>query len=212
MKRDYLGDSYDAVKRFWQQVLSDWAPLYADPRFIPEDLRAEFTRLTGISMLPDSPQQPYSILNDPDTGIRLPAENNQKESRAHIGLPRIRNQLRQPGLRSVITFDQSDYRHSELKRDQQRDTLRCVFLRRPGYSHSTLCRMRRFSSPFPTPTAACSSSSDCRASASLMTALRHTNETATLRCRPGHSLRKIDRQPSVPNSNTSRKKNEARIY
>ena len=120
MKRDYLGDSYDAVKRLWQQVLADWAPLYADPWFIPEDLRGEFTRLTGISMLPDSPQQPYSILNDPDTGIRLPGEKNQEESRAHIALPRIRNQLQQPGLRFVITFDQSDYRHSKLKRDQQR--------------------------------------------------------------------------------------------
>ena len=86
MKRDYLGDSYDAVKRLWQQVFADWAPLYADLWFIPEDLRGEFTRLTGISMLPDSPQQPYSILNDPDTGIRLPGENNQKESRAHIAL------------------------------------------------------------------------------------------------------------------------------
>ena len=119
MKRDYLGDSYDAVKRLWQQVLVDWAPLYADPRFIPEGLRGEFTRLTGISMLPDSPQQPYSILNDPDTGIRLPGENNQRESRVHIALPRIRKVLR-PRLRCVITFDQSDYRPSELKRDQQR--------------------------------------------------------------------------------------------
>ena len=34
MKRDYLGDSYDAVKRLWQQALSGWAPLYAEPRFI----------------------------------------------------------------------------------------------------------------------------------------------------------------------------------
>ena len=24
MKRDYLGDSYDAVKRLWQQLLADW--------------------------------------------------------------------------------------------------------------------------------------------------------------------------------------------
>ena len=61
MKRDYLGDSYDAVKRLWQQALLDWAPLYAEPRFMPQDLQEEFTRLTGIPMLHDAPREPYSI-------------------------------------------------------------------------------------------------------------------------------------------------------
>ena len=120
MKRDHLGDSYDAVKRLWQQALSQWAPLYAEPHFIPEDLQEEFTRLTGIPMLSDAPLQPYSILNDPDTGIRLPGEYNQGESRTHIALPSIRRQFQRAGLRAVITFDQSDYRHRDLKRDQQR--------------------------------------------------------------------------------------------
>lgn len=120
MKREYLGDSYDAVKRLWQQALSGWATLYAEPRFIPEGIQEEFTSLTGIAMLHAAPSEPYSILNDPDTGIRLPGEDNQAESRTHIALPTIRDQLRQPGLRVVVTFDQSDYRHSELKRDQQR--------------------------------------------------------------------------------------------
>ncbi len=120
MNRDYLGDSYDAVKRLWQQVVSEWAPLFADPRFIPSDLQGEFTRLTGIPMLPDSPPEPYSILNDPDTGIRLPGESNQAESRTHIALSRVQSQLQRSGLRAVITYDQSDYRHNELKRDEQR--------------------------------------------------------------------------------------------
>lgn len=120
MKRDFLGDSYDAVKRLWQQVLAGWAPLLAECRFVPEDLREEFTQLTGIPMLPDVPPEPYTILNDPDIGIRLPDEQNQSESRAHISLSSIRDQLNRPGLRAVITFDQSDYRHIELKRDQQR--------------------------------------------------------------------------------------------
>ena len=35
-------------------------------------------------------------------------------------MPSIRSQFQRPGLRAVITFDQSDYRRSELKRDQQR--------------------------------------------------------------------------------------------
>lgn len=120
MKREYLGDSYDAVKRLWQQVLADWAPLHAEPRFILSELRQDFTRLTGIPMLPDAAPRSYSILNDPDTGIRLPDENNQTESRTHIALTTIRDQLQRHTPRVVITFDQSDYRHVKLTRDKQR--------------------------------------------------------------------------------------------
>lgn len=55
MKREFLGDSYDMVKRFWADLLRHTAPLYADPRFYQDDdkskevgLQREFTRLTGI--------------------------------------------------------------------------------------------------------------------------------------------------------------------
>ena len=120
MKRDYLGDSYDAVKRLWAQVLTEWAPLHAEPRFVPHDIRDEFTRLTGIPMLSDHVSGAYGILNDPDTGIRLPGEDNQSETRTHVTLVTIRDQLTRRAPRVVITFDQSDYRHSELKRDKQR--------------------------------------------------------------------------------------------
>ena len=48
MKREYLGDLYEAVKRFWQELLVDWAPLQAEPRFFSRDLRQEFTQLTKI--------------------------------------------------------------------------------------------------------------------------------------------------------------------
>jgi hypothetical protein len=122
MKRDYLGDSYDAVKRLWQQALADWAPLYAqqDP-FIPgEDLQRDFTRLTCIPMLASGHMRPYSILNDPDTGIRLPDEENQRESRTHINLEGIIGQLQDEDVRCVITFDQSNYRHRYLTREGQR--------------------------------------------------------------------------------------------
>ena len=121
MKRDYLGDSYyDAVKRLWQQVLSDWATTLRGSTVHSRRPSRRVHTADGHFDAARRASAPYSILNDPDTGIRLPGENNQEESRAHIALPRIRNQLQQPGLRSVITFDQSDYRHSELKRDQQR--------------------------------------------------------------------------------------------
>ena len=63
---------------------------------------------------------PYSVLNDPDTGIRLPDEDNQSESRKHITLATICGQLRREAARAIVTFDQSDYRHSKLKLDEQR--------------------------------------------------------------------------------------------
>ena len=72
MKREYLGDSYDAVKRLWQQVLADWAPLYFEPRFLPDSIRDVFTRFTGIPLLTNETPSNYSILNDPDTGCFLP--------------------------------------------------------------------------------------------------------------------------------------------
>ena len=120
MKREYLGDSYDAVKRLWQQVLADWAPLYAEPQFLPENLRKDFTRLTRIPMLTTQHPRNYSILNDPDTGIRLPGEANQAVRRTHISIATIIKQLREEGPRCVVTFDQSHYRNSDLKGDEQR--------------------------------------------------------------------------------------------
>ncbi len=120
MKRAYLGDSYDAVKRLWQQVFAEWAPLYANRRFIPDEIQSEFTCLTGVPMLRGLPSGPYSIMNDPDTGIRLPDEGNQSESRRHITLTTICGQLRREAARAVLTFDQADYRHSKLKLAEQR--------------------------------------------------------------------------------------------
>ena len=120
MKRHYLGDSYDALKRLWQELLADWAPLYATPTFIPIDLRQEFTHLTRIPMLPDDPPSKYSILNDPDTGIRLPGKENQTEGRTHISIKTIINQIRDSGAKCVITYDQSNYRNSGMKLDEQR--------------------------------------------------------------------------------------------
>lgn len=119
MKRAYLGDSYDAVKRMWQELLADWAPLYAEPRFIPDDLRKDFMKLTRIPMLPDQLLTAYSILNDPCTGIRLPSEPNQSEGQTHISIKTIIRQLKN-GAQCVVTFDQSHYRNIDLKLNGQR--------------------------------------------------------------------------------------------
>jgi hypothetical protein len=121
VKRKYLGDSYDAVKRLWQEIFATWAPLHADPRFIPADIRNEFTTLTRIPLLGERRPTVYSILNDPDTGIRLPDRANQSEGSSHITLSTICNQLADSAVRCVITFDQSNHREPGLTAEGQRN-------------------------------------------------------------------------------------------
>lgn len=132
MKRPFLGDSYDAVKRLWWEVLSGWAPLLAEPRFIPEDIRDDFTTLTRIPLLNDQRPPVYSIFNDPDTGIRLPNRENQKEGVTHINLATIANQLGNPAVRCVLTFDQSHHREPGFTPTDQRNA-KVLWLRGQGF-------------------------------------------------------------------------------
>ena len=39
MDEQWLGDSYDLVKRFWKKSLEPVAPLYSHPRFVPSTIR-----------------------------------------------------------------------------------------------------------------------------------------------------------------------------
>lgn len=71
-------------------------------------------------MLPTRPPSKYSILNDPDTGIRLPDGANQKEGRTHISIDTIINQLRHSGVQCVISYDQSNYRNIGMRLNEQR--------------------------------------------------------------------------------------------
>ena len=121
MKRQYLGDSYDTVKRLCQEIQAEWAPLHAEPRFIPEDIRSEFTAFTRILLLNEHRPMFYAILNDPDTGIRLPNRLNQLEGTSHIALSTIREQLRNADVRCVITFNQSKHRVLGLSLKSQRN-------------------------------------------------------------------------------------------
>jgi hypothetical protein len=110
------------VKRLWQEILAEWAPLHAEPRFIPEDIRSEFTAFTRIPLLNEEHLPMfYAILNDPDTGIRLPNRLNQSEGRSHIALSTIREKLRNAAVRCVITFDQSKHRELGLSLKRQRN-------------------------------------------------------------------------------------------
>lgn len=122
MKKEYLGDSYDAVKRLWRDLLQDWAPLFADGRFIPEDIREHFSLFTKIPILKELPQESFSVLNDPDTGIRLPGEINQKEGRTHISITTIVDQLKINKINCVVTFDQSYHRKGKGSHKDQRIT------------------------------------------------------------------------------------------
>ena len=131
MKREFLGDSYDAVKRLWQETFSEWAPLLAESRFIPEDIRADFTTVTRINLLIDQGPLVYSIFNDPDTGIRLPDRENQREGVTHINLATIANQLKNPAVRCVLTFDQSHHREPGFTPADQRNA-KVLWLRRQG--------------------------------------------------------------------------------
>lgn len=105
MRHEFLGDSYDAVKRLWCQLLGSWATVYAHPQFIPLDLRTAYTRLTKIEMLPDKPRGAFSILNDPDTGITTKAQPSLCVT--HVSIEQIAYQCRSSGARCVTTFDQS---------------------------------------------------------------------------------------------------------
>jgi hypothetical protein len=133
MKREFLGDSYDAVKRMWREILAPWAPLFAEPRFFPdEQLRRDFTKLTGIQMLTNNEPKNYSILNDPHTGIKLPTEQNQKMGCAHATIAFIADQLRMEGVRCVITFDQSVHRRHDLRTKEQRN-FKMLHLKEKGF-------------------------------------------------------------------------------
>jgi hypothetical protein len=125
MDRKYLGDSFDIVKRFWQEVIYHWAPLYANPRFIPKELRKEFTQLTRIKIWEKGKKyKRYAILNDPDTGIRSPNGKNQSEGVHHIRLATIIDQLSSGGPRCVVTFDQAFRRHRIDAKQQRHSKLR----------------------------------------------------------------------------------------
>ncbi len=122
MDQKFFGDSYDIVKRFWADLLRPDAPLYAWPEFIPEDLRVEYSRFTGIAMYSPSLNSGsnFSILNDPDTGIRLPGAKKQARTRGHATIEQVVNQLDSIGAKWSLTYDQGYHRSRLFSPDQQR--------------------------------------------------------------------------------------------
>jgi hypothetical protein len=131
MRENYLGDSYDLVKRFWRESLKPIAPLYAHSKFVPARIRAQYTAVTSIPILEARPRGRFGILLDPHTGIPLPDESFGGATASHASLPFVVqvNEELQPSY--MICFDQSYHRQHGLTREEQRDVKR-KFLRARG--------------------------------------------------------------------------------
>ncbi|HSU14091.1 hypothetical protein [Longimicrobium sp.] len=117
MRAEFLGDSYDLVKRFWVQGLGTIAPLYSHPNFVPPGMRFAYTAATTIPVLePENlPNTQFGLLLDPDTGITL--STNVKRSHASLAL--IVEIIGKYHPAYMICFDQSFHRKHELSRPEQ---------------------------------------------------------------------------------------------
>ena len=132
MREEFLGDSYDLVKRFWASSLKGIAPLWAHPHFVPSELRPNFKKATTIPVLalepPISksgvvargatmvfPAEDFGLLLDPDSGIPLAVDH--PTNRVHCSVNFIEQLFEaHPNLTYVVCFDQShDRSRPELK-------------------------------------------------------------------------------------------------
>lgn len=122
MRDKYLGDSYDIVKRFWAENLRAIAHLYAHPKFIPAEIRLQYTAATSISVFESGMASAFGILLDPHTGIRLPSKSSNGATASHATLPFIAQVFEELQPKYVICFDQSYHRVHELDRTGQMQT------------------------------------------------------------------------------------------
>ena len=113
MKKDYFGDSYDLVKRFFAKTCEKVAPLYAHEYYIPNELRVRYTALTSIEMFGcrTKPSQRFGLILDPNTGIPLPDAKAQILTRDHAPLSYIEKQFDELNPAYMICFDQCHDRH-----------------------------------------------------------------------------------------------------
>ena len=122
MNAKHLGDSYDIVKRFWAERLALVGPLFAHPRFVPQELRSDFEAMVGMRVLApqDRPSTPFGIFLDPDTGIPLPAARSQTVTRAHAPVAFIQSEYDRLQPSYLVCFDQSHDRAAALSSADQR--------------------------------------------------------------------------------------------
>ncbi len=106
MDQEFLGDSYDLVKRFWAENLSSIAPIYADERFVPKEIRDDYTRMTRIPIFHDSVPHPFAIFLDPCTGIPRITNAARKPTKKYAPLPFIIEVFEEHHPDFLICFDQ----------------------------------------------------------------------------------------------------------
>jgi hypothetical protein len=125
MDQEFLGDSYDLVKRFWAENLSSIAPIYADERFIPEKIRDAYTRMTLIKIFDKSIPPPFAIFLDPCTGIPRLKNRVRRPTKKYAPLPFIIEVFEQHHPEFLVCFDQSFGRDDdkEAHMEEKRNTL-----------------------------------------------------------------------------------------
>jgi hypothetical protein len=130
MTREKLGDSYDIVKRFFRDTLSNIAPLQSDPYFLEPALEwRDYEQATGIILRSDRcTRRPIGVLLDPHTGICV--RDRIRRGRAHVTMQRIANVLRDPSVAYCLVFDQSLKRNRVQREVQLRAKLRNLRRRR----------------------------------------------------------------------------------
>ena len=115
MDQRYLGDSYDLVKRFFCQILSPIASLYAHEKFVPPGIREAYTKLTGIQVFGTRPEGRFGVLLDPDTGA-----TDGHVTRKHASLQFIADVNREFRPAYIVCFDQSYHRKHKNDKKEQR--------------------------------------------------------------------------------------------
>lgn len=135
MHDKYLGDSYDLVKRFWSVNLHAIAPLHAHPKFVPEEIRGQFTIVTKIPILDlkSVPKGRFGILLDPDTGIPLPKSSGKHTAPSHAPLAFMVQVMEELHPQYMICFDQSFHRQREPTKKEQMQT-KMEFLSEHGFA------------------------------------------------------------------------------
>jgi hypothetical protein len=104
--KKFFGDSYDLVKRFWAENLSSIAPIYFDKRFVPEEIRKDYTQITKLPVFNSSVAPPFAIFLDPCTGIPSPARGTRKPTKKHAPLLFIIDVFEKFHPKFLIRFDQ----------------------------------------------------------------------------------------------------------
>jgi hypothetical protein len=123
MRRDFLGDSFDIVKRFWAERLASIAPLFAHPTFVPMAIKSQFEKTVGIPFLDERQHpEPFGLFLDPDTGIPLPTAPMRKATRSHAPVHFIIQEIERLKPKYLVCFDQSHDRHCGQSKAKQRQT------------------------------------------------------------------------------------------